>query len=270
MRQALKYNPTSKTVTLTYSDGPCTRVEVTCGDGRLSRANGPAEVVLASAPGPLRYLGITMHTLLSVAAVFLLSGCIASGTSRPEGERVTDVAKKQAEPAAYMVKPAVATVTAGDFDALWQSMYRVTRNAGFRPDRQDYRLGIFTTLPLVSSQLFEPWRFDTGSLYSRTESSLATVRRTVRWDVSRDDDGTFSASAKVLIERYSVIEHRVTFSAQYQEIFALTLEEQRNQRLQATDPAAFAADPIPAAYWYAIGRDEALEKRLAKDVQGRL
>ncbi|QOV88092.1 hypothetical protein [Humisphaera borealis] len=165
--------------------------------------------------------------------------------------------------------PALASAKADDFDTLWQTIYRVTRNAGFKPDRQDYRLGIFTSLPLVSAQLLEPWRFDTGSFFGRMESSLATIRRTVRWDVTRDESGAFVASPKVLIERYSVIEHRVTFSAQYQEIFALTREEQRNQRLQALDPAAFAAEPVPAAYWYAIGRDEGLEQRLSKDVEQR-
>ena len=214
-----------------------------------------------------------LHRLVGVLAVVLsvsLSGCIASGKSRPEGSRVTDVPKIEAEAPTYLALPAVASVKADDFDTLWQSIHRVTRNAGFKPDRQDYRLGILTTLPVVSGQLFEPWRFDTGSFFGRMESSLATIRRTVRWDVSRDDNGTFTATPKVLIERYSVIEHRVTFSAQYQEIFALTREEQRNQRLQALDPAAFAAEPVPAAYWYAIGRDEGLEQRLTKDVESRL
>ncbi len=138
----------------------------------------------------------------------MLSGCITSDRSRPQGRRVTDLPKTDAEPATYLGKPAAATVTAGDFDTLWQSIYRVTRNAGFKPDRQDYRLGLLTSLPLVSGQFFEPWRMDTGDLFGRAESSLATVRRTVRWEVTRDDSGKFTATPKVLIERYSVIEHR--------------------------------------------------------------
>jgi len=199
-----------------------------------------------------------------------VSGCVASGKSRLPGQRVTDVPKKLGEAPTYMAEPPVAQVTADNFDKLWQTMYRVTRNAGFRPDRENYRMGIFTTRPVVSGQLFEPWRHDTGSFFGRLESTLATVRRTVRWDVSRTEDGQFVATPRVLIERWSVIEHRVTFSAQYQEIFALTREEQRNMRLQALDPAAFAEEPVPVAYWYAIGRDEALEKRLAADVEDRL
>lgn len=199
-----------------------------------------------------------------------VSGCISSGASRPQGQRVTDVPKSRAEAPTYLALPPVASFKAEDFDTLWKSIYRVTRNAGFKPDRQDFRLGIFTTLPLVSGQIFEPWRRDSGSLQAVTESTLATVRRTVRWDVSKDDNGIYTATPKVLIERYSVIEHRVTFSAQYQEIFALTREEQRNQRLQALDPAAFAEEPIPAAFWYAIGRDEGLERRLAEEAEDRV
>lgn len=211
--------------------------------------------------------GLAALFLLGVAG---LTGCIASGQSRLQGQRVTDVPRTQAEADTFMARPTVASVKADNFDKLWQAMYRVTRNAGFRPDRENYRLGIFTTRSVVSGQIFEPWRHDTGSFFGRLESTLATVRRTVRWDVTRNEDNTFIATPRVLVERYSVIEHRVTFSAQYQEIFALTREEQENMRLQSVDPAAFAEEPVPAAYWYATGRDESLEKRLARDVENRL
>ena len=200
---------------------------------------------------------------------FLAPGCIADGKSRPPQERVTYVAKEQATPAYFMSQSPAAAATAADFDRLWQAIYRQTRNAGFTPDRQDYRLGVFTTRPLVSAQLFEPMRRDTGSFYGRLESTLATVRRTVRWDVTRGDDGTLTAVPKVLVERWSALEHRVTYSSQYQEIFALTREEQENLRLRALDPAAFAEEPVAATYWYPIARDTDLERRLAAGVQDR-
>jgi hypothetical protein len=202
--------------------------------------------------------------------ITLLTGCIADGKSRQFDQRVTYVAKEQATPAYYLAKPPAAKASASDFDAVWASLTRVTRDAGFLPDLEDHRLGLFTTLPLVSAQPFEPWRGDVGSIYGRAESALATVRRTVRWEVTRNDDGTFAAAPRVLVERFTIIEHRITSSAQYTEVFALTPEEQRNQQLRALDPAAALTEPIPTAYWYAIGRDEALEKQLASSVQGRV
>ena len=184
---------------------------------------------------------------------------------------MTYVAREQATPAYYLNQAPSAVATGSDFDRLWQAIYRETRNAGFRPDREDYRLGVFTTRPLVSAQLFEPWRRDAGSFFGLLEGTLATVRRTVRWEVTRnEEDGALAAVPKVLVERWSVIEHRVTYSSQYQEIFALTREEQENQRLRALDPAAFAEEPVPVSYWYPLGRDTALEKRLAAGVRDRV
>ena len=211
--------------------------------------------------------------VLALLATGLLAGgagCVADGKSRPMGERVTTIDKEKSEPAFYLSKPTVASVQATDFDALWASIHRVTWNAGYKPDRQDFRLGLYTTKPLVSQQLFEFWRSDVGGFNGLVQSSLGTLRRTVRWDVTRDEEGAFHASPKVLIERYTVIEHRISSEAQYTEIFALTREETRNQRLQALDPAAVLTDPIPTAYWYAIGRDEGMEKKLAEKVSDRL
>jgi hypothetical protein len=208
--------------------------------------------------------------LLSLLSLSIESGCVADNRSRPLEQRVTYVPKENAEPAYFLSRPAVASVTATDFDALWKTIYRVTRDAGFLVDLEDHRLGIFNSRPLVSSQWFEPWRHDTGSLYGRLASSLATLRRTVRWQVTKNADGTFAATPKVLVERYSLLEHRITSNAEYTEVFLLTLEEQRNQRLRALDPASFAEAPTPAAYWYAVGRDEALEQRLAENAKERV
>ena len=242
------------------------------GGGRSARAQGttPAGGPPLAASQASRRVVRRSHVLALLTAALLGPGCIAGGRSRPPEQRVTYVAKQQSEPAYYLNQAPAAAATGTDFDKLWQAMYRATRNAGYRPDREDYRLGVLSTRPLVSAQIFEPWQRDAGSLYGVLESTLATVRRTVRWEVTRGDDGTLTAVPKVLIERWSVLEHRVTYSSQYQEIFALTREEQDNQRLRALDPAAFAEDPVPVAYWYAIGRDTDMEKRLAENVQDRV
>jgi hypothetical protein len=207
---------------------------------------------------------------LAIAGITLSTGCVADGKSRPLEQRVTYVPKEEAQPAFHYRKPAVATVTAPNFDALWADIHRVTRNAGFYPDLEDHRLGLFISRPLVSSQWFEPWRGDTVTAYDRLDASVATRRRTVRWEVARGTDGTFTAVPKVLVERYVFLEHRVTTGAQFTEIFALTVEEVRNQLLRDADPASFAEGAIPVAYWYATGRDAELETWLASHVQDRV
>jgi hypothetical protein len=217
---------------------------------------------------PSRLLRVPV--LFASAGVALLPGCIADGKSRPPEQRVTYVAKEESEPGFYYRKPAAATVVAPAFDALWAHINRVTRNAGFYPDLEDHRLGLYISRPLVNSQWFEPWRGDTVTVYDRLDASVATHRRTVRWEVAREADGTFRAVPKVLVERYSLLEHRVTTGAQYNEIFALTREEVRNQELRALDPSQFADGPVPVTYWYATGRDEDLEKWLASHVQDRV
>lgn len=203
-------------------------------------------------------------------AFALLPGCIADGKSRLPQERVTWKAPEEAQSWTYFKRPAVASVHGETFEKLWQSIYRVTRNAGYYPELEDYRNGLFMTRPFVTSQWFELWRTDVGSWNQRIAASLATLRRTVYWKVDRDPKGGFTATPKVLVERFVLVEHRVTSNAEYTEVFALTPAELRNTRDRASDPAAFATSPTPPAYWYAIGRDEPLEKRLASEAQERV
>lgn len=221
-------------------------------------------------PDRPRIATLGTSALLAIASVTLFAGCIGDGKSRVPDQRVTYIPKEQAQPAFYYRKPAAATVSAPDFDALWAAINRVTRNAGFYPDLEDHRLGLYISRPLVNSQWFEPWRGDTVTAYDRLDASISTHRRTVRWEVAREADGTFSAVPKVLVERYSLLEHRVTTGAQYNEIFALTQEEVRNQELRELDPSQFAEGPIPVTYWYATGRDDALEKWLASHLEDQV
>src|SRR6476469_6990099 len=69
--------------------------------------------------------------ILLPCLVALIPGCIADNTSRPLEQRVTYVPRENAEPAFFLSRPAVASVSGKDFDTLWNAIYRVTRNAGF-------------------------------------------------------------------------------------------------------------------------------------------
>jgi hypothetical protein len=68
---------------------------------------------------------------------------------------------------------------------------------------------------------------------------------------------------KVLVERYSLAERRVTSVARYAEIF--TIENVEGSR--ARDKLG---GDLPDAYWYAVGRDTPLELQMAADVRGNL
>jgi hypothetical protein len=209
-------------------------------------------------------------SLALLGCIVCVSGCIADGKSRLPEQRVTYKPVEEARLPTYLRKPAVASVHGATFDQVWQAIYRVTRNAGYYPELEDYRSGLFMTRPFVSSQWFEPWRRDVGSFEQVIAASLATLRRTVYWKVEADPNGGFVAKPKVVVERFTLVEHRITSNAEYQEIFALTDIELRNQRDRESDPASFAAGAAPPAYWYAIGRDEPLERRLAKEAQDRV
>ncbi len=154
-----------------------------------------------------------------------------------------------------------ATVTARDFDRLWRACADAARDRQFTIDRQDYRGGVLTTAPLVSAQFFEPWRRDTLTAEAVAESSLATIRRIVRFEFARTENG-FSVVPHVQVERYSLAERRITSAMLYRSAFRKTTATGTRE----SDRGA----PLPARYWYRIGNDPVLEKEFAQAVRRRL
>jgi hypothetical protein len=117
-----------------------------------------------------------------------------------------------------------------------------------------------TTAPVVSKQIFEPWRRDTGTFHELMISTLDTVRRTIRFDFERAEDGSYVARPKVLVERLSQIQRRITSASEYTLVFSAPGAN------ITTDQGLI----IAARYWYAIGRDEALERDLADSVRDKV
>ncbi|MDP9174612.1 MAG: hypothetical protein M3O30_12215 [Planctomycetota bacterium] len=113
---------------------------------------------------------------------------------------------------------------------------------------------------MVSKQIFEPWRRDAGGTYATLQSTLQTVRRTIRFEIFRMPEGAFEAQPKVLVEALSQIVPRITSPSQYREVFILP----RATAEYRTDEGV----AIPVRYWYAIGRDEAMERHIADEVSG--
>jgi len=199
-------------------------------------------------------------------SMLLLVGC----ASQP---RAASVAKKQttsqpttqpttASAATQPAAPSANTVTAYDFDKLWNAAADEARGRMFVIDRRDYRGGVLTTEPLLSAQFFEPWRRDALKAEDVAESSLASIRRTIRFEFTRNDDGTFSVVPHVLVERYAATERRITNAMMYRAAFRRTTATGTRERDRGIE--------LPQRYWYRVGNDPELEKSLAEALRRRL
>ena len=201
-------------------------------------------------------VGLCVSVPLWLFLFFSAAGC---GTRAPRAQ--TDLPPESASPEYWLSQPPVAQVSHGDFDQLWRACRRAVQSRSFTVDRVDLRGGRMATYPQISKQLFEFWRNDVGTLAGVLESTLGTVRRSVRMEVRRLPDDTYEAVPVVIVERFSQAERRVTSVARYAEVFAFDPAEQGSR---ARD--RLGAD-LPVSYWYAAGRDRALERQIADDVR---
>jgi hypothetical protein len=207
------------------------------------------------------------------AASFVIVGALgAAGCANRRGSALTHAPATQpvtvknlatTQPSYWLDQPPVTNVSNFQFQPLWDACEHTARSYLFQLDRQDYRLGVLTTKPMVSKQFWELWRGDTGTFHEEIENSLATIRRTVRFEIEHTDDGTYVMTPRVLVERQTIVERRVTSVTQ--------------TRLAFTGPGvptreAITSDVIdlPTTYWTPIGRDTVLEKKLAEKVRERL
>jgi hypothetical protein len=203
-------------------------------------------------------------SVVAAVVLLLLTGCAASkrASAQSPGDVSTASARSDAvDPDAQA--SALASVSSRDFDALWKACERSLWARHFRIDRRDYREGLITTYPLISKQFFEPWRTDTLGAANVAESSLNTIRRTVRFEIAHDSKrDVYTAVPRVQIERYSNAGRRLTSAAMYRSTFRRT--EARGTR------ESDAGVTMPSRYWYSIGHDERLEQALARSVKNRL
>jgi hypothetical protein len=146
----------------------------------------------------------------------------------------------------------------------------VARDYLFALDRQDYRDGVITTDPMVSAQWFEPWRRDTQTFYDLTESSIATIRRSIRFEFTRKGENTWTVSPKVLVERQVLAERRITSAVLYRSAFR---DRSRDPNVAGSSAGSREADAgiiLPRRYWYPLRRDANFERTIANAVETRL
>ncbi|MGB7160197.1 MAG: hypothetical protein WBD40_19170 [Tepidisphaeraceae bacterium] len=191
--------------------------------------------------------------IVATLTMALLSGC----TSHSRQSATLPTSQPTTAPAA-----AENIVTATDFDRLWEASANVARDRMFTIDRSDYRGGVLTTEPLVSAQFFEPWRRDAITSDAVAESSLATIRRTIRFEFARNDNGTFTVVPRVLVERYAATERRITAAMLYRAAFKKTTATGTRESDRGIE--------LPARYWYKVGNDPVLEKDLSESIRRRV
>ncbi len=196
-------------------------------------------------------------------------GCGARHRNAPQTTQgATDVSLATTQPAYWLDQPATAAATAADFQRLWDASEDVARDFLFRLDRQDYRAGVLTTRPMVSAQWFEPWRREVRSWDDRAESSLATIRRSVRFEFERVGEGdAYRVTPNVLVERQTLAEQRITSVVAYRQFFTRPVRPELRQRgTRESDVGIF----LPNRYWYPTGRDAELERALAEAIQKKV
>jgi hypothetical protein len=199
-----------------------------------------------------------------ITPLLVLAACAGNSDNAPPATQpaILTAPAVQATADYWFNQPAIASVVAPDFSKLWDACARTLIDDQFEIDRQDRRLGVLTTWPMISMQFFELWRSDAGTPRQILQDSLQTIRRTVRFELARRPDGSYLASPKVLVEQSSHPERRLTMEAQFTGAFTVIAESPTRTTDQGVQ--------VPNRYWYALGRDQAMEKQLAKSVRAKL
>ena len=171
------------------------------------------------------------------------------------------------QPSYWLDQPSPAHVDAKNFDQLWEACKQTARDYGFFIDREDYRAGLITTLPLTSKQFFELWHNDVQTAEDVADSSIATYRRTLQFQFSRQADGSYEVTPSVLIERYAQAEQPITASVYLKNAFR-TQTQKRHRMVGSREIDRGLM--LPTRYWYATGRDTVLEIDIAKKIGEKL
>ncbi|HYE18493.1 MAG TPA: hypothetical protein VEA69_08615 [Tepidisphaeraceae bacterium] len=226
---------------------------------------------MASHPSSPRRLVAPSLCATALLAAIPIAGCIKSAPW--DAPHATAIDPATTQPVYWLTQPSPVQVRATDFEAAVDAAKDVIRNYLFEVDRVDYRAGLVTSRPLVSKQVFEVWRPDTGTVGQALDNTLATIRRTIHVDIDRNPDQTFTLNPKVLVERLSLQERRLTDVVQYRQAFTGPVGSRGTaSRAQFARDADEETDAslLPVRYWYATGRDTPMESEVAAKLRDRL
>jgi len=98
--------------------------------------------------------------------------------------------------------PSEPRVIQGDPYVIWTAGQEELTSRGFLLDRVDRRMGVIETFPATSKQWFECWRNDVAGEEALAESSLQTVRRQVKLQVTQVEPDQLRLECRVAVEKY--------------------------------------------------------------------
>lgn len=213
------------------------------------------------------------RTIISCAALGLVALGLGACQStivplQPVGEE--PVAATQTQPATgpggaeavRVVDPNQTTrfIYHATYDRVWRESLALFERLGYRIDRQDYRLGVLTTLPMESPQIVEPWRRDQTDAGNALENTINDQRRTIRLTIKTVEDKPdfYEIAVQVLVERETNPLESISGP-----VFVEGSAFGRNAVSLRSDYAATVAQAIA---WVKVGHDTALEKKILAEL----
>jgi hypothetical protein len=182
-----------------------------------------------------------MRLFFPLMLMLVAAGCMTRRAANPAATQpVTAVDPQMADKEYWLARRATAEVR-GEFEPLWEASEEAAHEFLFRIDRRDQRSGLLTTEPMVSKQWWELWRKDAGTFRDAQEATLSNIRRTIFFQFRKDGENAYTVTPKVVVERQSKVD------LEYRE------------EIEG-----------PETYWYALKRDEAMEKKVAEAIRRKM
>lgn len=168
------------------------------------------------------------------------------------------------------IGPTAGSVTVADYDEFVDRALSLLRRVDLPPARVDRGRGWIESRPTTSPQWFEIGRIDAPGSYQALESSLHTIRRTVRISIQPEQAdtgitdvaaasadaaksaGPYRVQVVVNKERFSSPERQITTASGALMIFS--------ERIPTTE--GLRAGRQRADHWVPLGRDALLESEL--------
>ncbi len=184
-----------------------------------------------------KYLPLTLIALFAVSLI----GC--SKTLEPQRDAVS--------------------VDNSSFEKIWDACLASLEDHSFEVDRRDRRFGLIVSEPVVGKQFFEFWRKDTADSGDLLNSSLHTIRRVVTIRIAKQGPTEFQVDVEAQAQRISVPGTQLNSTAEAFELMG-------RQGVPASPRRSDYLRRRSATIWVDIGREQALEQAIMRDIAGRL
>ncbi len=147
---------------------------------------------------------------------------------------------------------------------IWREALRLLVHMGYRIDWRDYDLGVVTTFPRTGPEILQFWRPDATSLHALIEGTINTFRRLIRIAIAPvpHRPGCYRISIEVLVEQRENPQGGVTGVA-----FLGSSSFGANPQPLVSQ---YASPTTPGRFWMRVGRDIALEKKIARQLLKKL